>query len=88
MGDWGIRSTSMKRKMVKQYLQNCIEDLVLEDSVCKNESQRMLANDVRQLAVQVAIDNHKGGDDEEIYVLRRARILRRESSGYRKTHDI
>ena len=30
-----------------------------------------------ELTVQVAIDNHKGGDDEEIYVLRRAaRILR------------
>ena len=60
----------MKRKMVKQYLQNCIEDIVFEDSVLKNESQRILAKDVRQLAVQVAIDNHKGGDDEEIYVLR------------------
>ena len=88
-GESDYRSSSMKRKTVKQHLQNCIENIAFEDSIRKNESQRVLAKDVCQMAVQVAIDNHKGGDADEINVLRRAaRILRRASVDYTKTHDI
>ena len=78
LGHEDTRAYSSIQKLINRHLFDIIPDIMFEDSVSQNQSQRILIKDTQKFALQLAIENANEEDEGYISVMRRAaKILRK-----------
>ena len=77
-GHEDTRTYSSIRKLIKGHLLTTISDIMFEDFVFQNQSQRILVEDMQKFALQLAIENESKEDKGDIGVMcRAAKVLRK-----------